>query len=57
MDGETPADGKLELYSEKEWGPICADGFGSAEGKIACKELCGYSAFWIFNYSILLEFY
>ena len=33
--------GRLEIYLQGEWGTVCGDGFGTAEGDVACRQL-GY---------------
>ena len=34
--------GRLEVFINGEWGTICGDGFGLAEGNVACQQL-GFS--------------
>ncbi|XP_065884217.1 scavenger receptor cysteine-rich type 1 protein M130-like isoform X2 [Dysidea avara] len=47
VGGDTPSRGRLEILHNNTWGVICSDGFGAAEGHIACKQI-GYSV--IFNF-------
>ena len=35
------ASGRLEVYHDNTWGTVCDDGFGTAEGTVACRQL-GY---------------
>jgi len=42
-----PNVGRLEVLHNNEWGVICSDGFGAAEGHVACRQL-GYSVIFDF---------
>ncbi len=33
--------GTLEVYDGSDWRPVCAEGFGSLEGQVVCRQL-GY---------------
>ena len=44
----SPNIGRLEVLHNNEWGVVCFDGFGAAEGHVACRQL-GYSV--INNYA------
>lgn len=44
FDGAPSADGvgRLEVFSEGAWGPVCADGFGAGAAAVSCKQM-GFS--------------
>jgi len=48
VGGDTPSTGRLEIFHNNSWGVICRDGFGAAEGHVACRQI-GYSV--IFYYT------
>ena len=48
VGGDAPYIGRLEVLHNNEWGVICFDEFGAAEGHVACKQL-GYSV--IYDYA------
>ena len=42
VGGDAPNIGRLEILHNNEWGVMCFDKFGAAEGHVACRQL-GYS--------------
>jgi len=42
IGGGTTDRGRLEIFHNNTWGVICRDGFGAAEGHVACRQM-GYS--------------
>ena len=41
VDGTNELNGRLEIYRSGIWGTVCQSGFGSSDGKVACRQL-GY---------------
>ena len=41
MGGAGAYEGRVEVYFEGEWGTVCDDGFGLADGDVICRSL-GY---------------
>ncbi|XP_070537245.1 scavenger receptor cysteine-rich domain superfamily protein-like [Ptychodera flava] len=37
--GNTPYEGRLEVFKDGQWGTVCGYGFTSVDAKIVCKEL------------------
>jgi len=43
VDGPTDFSGRIEVYYNGQWGTVCDDGFGSADARVACRDL-GFGA-------------
>lgn len=39
VDGFTKYSGRIEVYHENKWGPICSAGWGMKEANVACRQL------------------
>ncbi|XP_071126513.1 uncharacterized protein [Mytilus edulis] len=37
--GDTPYNGRLELYHDGQWGPVCDDGFDDDQASVVCRYL------------------
>lgn len=37
--GKTSYNGRLELYHDGQWGPVCDDGFGDDQASVVCRYL------------------
>ncbi|VDI63674.1 Hypothetical predicted protein [Mytilus galloprovincialis] len=37
--GNTPYNGRLEIYHGAQWGTVCDDGFGDSEASVVCRYL------------------
>lgn len=37
--GNTPYNGRLEIYHGAQWGTVCDDGFGDIEASVVCRYL------------------
>ena len=42
VGGDKSHIGRLEVFHDNQWGVICSERFGPAEGHVACRQL-GYS--------------
>lgn len=42
MGGVSPYEGRVEICEDLEWGTVCDDLWGSADSRVACRQL-GYS--------------
>ncbi|XP_052084656.1 neurotrypsin-like [Mytilus californianus] len=42
VGGNSPREGRLEVYYNYQWGTVCSDHFDIVEARVACKQL-GYS--------------
>ena len=51
LDGNFTAEGRVEIFHNKEWGTICDDGWGIEEASVVCRQL-GYmkgAQYWYSN--------
>ena len=39
MDGDSQAEGRLEIYYRGIWGTVCDDGFDRNDAFVACRQL------------------
>ena len=39
VGGDNPAEGRLEINFNEQWGTVCDDGFGAEEALVACRQL------------------
>lgn len=37
--GSTFHDGRVEIYHQGAWGPVCREGWSQADSSVACREL------------------
>lgn len=44
VDGFTPAEGRVEIYHNDEWGTVCDDSFTLDVGQVICQQLGFVSA-------------
>jgi deleted-in-malignant-brain-tumors protein 1 len=42
VGGANELEGRVEVCNNEQWGTICDDGWGNAEGRVACTQL-GFS--------------
>ncbi|GIL89659.1 hypothetical protein Vretimale_16631 [Volvox reticuliferus] len=42
-DGDWLGEGRVEVFDGKQWGTVCADGFGNLEATVVCRQL-GYDS-------------
>ena len=46
--------GRLEIFLQGEWGTVCGNGFGTAEGDVACRQLGYHSTSHVSNVDVTL---
>jgi len=39
VGGQTPREGRLEVFHNYQWGTVCDDGFTDAAARVACYSL------------------
>ena len=50
--GDFVNQGRVEVYCNGQWGTICANGFGSNDALVLCKQL-GYTGYIKYNHLFL----
>jgi len=41
VDGNSPSEGRLEIFYRNQWGTVCDDSFDDVDARVACHSL-GY---------------
>lgn len=59
-NGSTFNEGRVEVYHQGEWGPVCREGWSQSDSLVACRELgfensngIGGKVVWLFLFFFL----
>ena len=39
VGGQSPREGRVEVFYNKQWGTVCDDGFNQAAARVVCNSL------------------